>query len=341
MGATRSGRITTLAIVDQAGTTGFVRFDTDGNRVATMPESHSLYDLYVDPTSERLYATGPKVDGPQNAEWDAYAFDSDGGGETLIDSCQQLECSVKVLAANSQGDRVVLHSTPVSGVESAIEAVVTPSDGSAWFVAAPFQVSGAALDPDRNVILVGTSAGGTFNGETLPAGPTIMKFAPDGTLLWIQQVSGTGSLESVGISAIGTVVALGALDSGGSIGGTSLSSGLMLVVVEADGSLRWAKNVPGAERAQKWLAVDPEGKAAVMVRTDCGFDVTFHNLAGDFLWSRSFTGKDCSTDWLLGKALAFSGHDLVLGGDYSGSVDFGTGTTSTSSGTSFLLKLSP
>jgi hypothetical protein len=78
-----------------------------------------------------------------------------------------------------------------------------------------------------------------------------------------------------------------------------------------------------------------------MARTDCGVDVHFYNLAGDFLWTRTFAVEDCANDLLLGEGFAFSGHDLVLGGSYSGTVDFGTGTKSTSPGTWFLLKLSP
>jgi hypothetical protein len=341
VGAQLSGPITTLQLTPDGNNSEFVRFDTDGKLQWTQTDTHDFEHLYVEPNAGRLFAMGPDHAGP-DAPSNAWALNPDGTGEHEIAEAGGLGCSAWVAAADAQGDRTLGDYCPTSGTSDRTTMEIRPSDGASWSINSEdgVLVQGATFDPDRNVVLIGkASRATTLQGHAVVAGMLIAKLSRDGNVQWVQQLPGDGTFWAVGTSAKGTVVVLGVLNQASTWGAQSIG-GVTLLTAEADGTPRWARAIQGIGDDAMQLVVDPAGQAAIAIYTAChGFTVFKYNLAGDFLWQRSFAPKECDDNHAAGFAgLAIVGNDVVVAGDYSGTVDFGTGEQS--SGGGFLLKLS-
>jgi uncharacterized delta-60 repeat protein len=173
-------------------------------------------------------------------------------------------------------------------------------------------VRDVATAPDGSVYVAGATLG--IGGDAL-----LLKFAPDGTLLW-QQTWGTGSFESaeaVAVGADGSVYlagstrepASGALD-------------LFIVKFASDGTLLWQKTwgtLDGSEEGQG-VAVGPDGSIYVSGYTprpdvNFGFDMSLLKLdpAGNLVWQRTYAAGE-GVDSRGGVALAPDGSVYVAGG---------------------------
>ena len=211
-----------------------------------------------------------------------------------------------------------------------------------------FYMTRAALDPQGNVIVAGITRGVyTINGLTFgSAGRNsvlVLKFTAQGSLIWAHEMGPTGGSADpadIGISATGTVVVAGTFSGVAHWAGGSYDSAVstsFIFTLESTGKSRWFRQPTQFDAGTLRLALDPSGRAFVAGRaSDCGkgIHVDEINLAGDNLGSK---GIACGANLEL-KSAAAIGHDLLLGGGNTGAVDFGNGTTASTSG-GFLLRM--
>jgi hypothetical protein len=338
MGAQLSGPITVLLDTGDVTSAEIVRYDSDGKQLWSQTDAHALLGLWVEPNAGMLYASGPDRD-EASAPSNAYVLNPDGSGERELAQGGGLDCGAGA-SGDAQGDLIIGHTCPYSELVE-----VTPADGATWSISSDdgIMVERIAFDADRNVVLAGkASRATTLRGQPIAAGLLIAKLSRDGHVQWVQQLSGDGYFDAVGTSAKGTVVVLASLNQSVSWGSQSIAPGVVLLTAEANGTPRWARALAGEVDGSKTLAVDPEGQVAIATTDSCqGATVLKYNLAGDFLWKRRFSPKECdSSHYLELNGLAIVGHDVVLGGNFQGTVDFGSGAQSSAGNQGFLMKLS-
>jgi uncharacterized delta-60 repeat protein len=176
------------------------------------------------------------------------------------------------------------------------------------------QAYSVAVDNRDNVV----AAGFTFNSGT-SRDFTVAKFAPDGTLLWQQNVNGTanGNEEalSVAVDTLGNVVAAGFT--------TNADSGEDFTVVKfaPDGALLWQRTANGtANRGDEaWsVAADTLGNvvaAGYTTNADTGQDFAVAKFAADgtLLWQRTRNGTADGLDWAFRVAVDTLGNVVAAG----------------------------
>jgi outer membrane protein assembly factor BamB len=207
-----------------------------------------------------------------------------------------------------------------------------------------------AFDPESDLVVTGT-ARYTFNfGGRSWASGSVVVFKLDantGDFIWGQELANfKGTIGAMGISAKGTILLSGVFQGAFSWGNAALSSSTdssagFLLAIESSGEFRWAKQLP--MDSAPMIAVDPAGQV-VVANNEFGSCTTAHiakyDLAGDFLWERRIAPVPCSGGVKL-SGVALSGHNPVLWGNYSGTVDFGKGPPATGSQSGFLIDLAP
>ena len=152
------------------------------------------------------------------------------------------------------------------------------------------EASDVAVAPDGSVYVSGSTLG--TGGDAL-----LLKFSPDGNLLWQRSWGGTANDrgESVAIGSDGSIYMVG--------GSTSFGSGdsdIFVVKFSPDGSLVWQKHW-GSEQYEEGqgVAIAPDGSLYVAgVATRPGgageFDVALLKLdaAGNLIWQRAYSAGE-------------------------------------------------
>jgi hypothetical protein len=233
-------------------------------------------------------------------------------------------------------------------------------------------VSSIAVDSTGTV-----AVGGSFSGELVfgsqryptsqPFSPYLAAFAASGRFAWFKGFSeANGYVTSVDVSARGTVVATGILAAGNAIqwGTTRLQAGDayqtgFLLVAEANAAPRWVKDVGYMD--QPVLAVEPAGSVVVAGLSRSWVDpanpgvdplnnprlfASRYNLAGDFLWTRTYRRGEGPPDLFAEEVVDVAAFgdgtgSAVLTGQFSHPEDFGIGLRTPALTDVFLLRLAP
>ncbi|BDG09999.1 hypothetical protein [Anaeromyxobacter paludicola] len=292
--------------------------------------------------------------GPQGVSQIA-RFGLDGRFASVVDRCG-LDCERHVLAVSARGDVVVAMSgafqleTDLIRADGARLPLFANSLGAITGPLADMGCWAAAFGPDGNPVCGGITANGAavmpgLVGQATFAGhPAVAKLDLAGRVLWRQALGVTGLVTGLGTSALGTVVAAGAFTGKARFGTDDLdrSGGAFagfLATIEANGAPRWARQLddPALE-----LAVDPAGRAAVCTEaahwpggTPAGASATlrYYDLAGALHWTRPLPPR-------LG-GLAIRAGDVLMGGTWLGSFDFGAGLATSSGDDAYLLDVAP
>ncbi len=254
-------------------------------------------------------------------------------------------------AADGTGRALAVHGSQVDPRSPAVEALEQfQADGSSGYSAPGLRgAAGFRVDAQGNALVFGYATGGepAIAGEPRSAfhGNWLVKLDPAGHFLWGVDV-GQATVEAVGASAAGTVVAAGTVRGPPLVWGTdTVGTGGdgVLAVAEADGRPRFARALPAMHGPR--LGVDPEGRAALAgpAPGQCpGMVVRKWGLDGNQLWERRFPpGGGCIAAAPLAVTVA-SDHSVVVGGVFSGTADFGEGPVAADgAGDGFVLDLAP
>jgi hypothetical protein len=209
-----------------------------------------------------------------------------------------------------------------------------------------------AVDPSDSVYVAGNFYDtSTFLGQSLTVnGVTdifVMKFSSVGALQWIKGFGGAGIDRVGGIAAWGAGVTVGGdFEQSIQFGSTTLtsagSSDAYLLSLDASGNVKWAKRYGGAGAdqihgvavnivdasnyavGQFWNGVDfGTGTLTSAGRADAF--AMMASSAGATAWANRYggTGDDVAVD------VGFTTNGPIVGGYFSNSVDFGSGTAST------------
>lgn len=238
---------------------------------------------------------------------------------------------------------------------------------------------GIAVDGQDNVVGVGlfsetmAVAGTNFTSK----GGTdayVVKLSSTGGVLWARQFGGTtlagpGAPRptdfAVGVStdASSNIFVVGqfqgAVDFGGRMLQSTNATAIFILKLDPDGGVVWAQKIDGGPFGTEGRfdgAIAVRGDSVVVVGSffrpmtvgaitqdsmgafDDVFVVKFSSVDGQPVWVKRFGGT--SNDFGYGVAID-SAENIVVVGNYSGTVDFGGGPRSSTEGKSFLLKLTP
>jgi hypothetical protein len=217
-------------------------------------------------------------------------------------------------------------------------------------------VEGIAVDLQGNVVITGFFYGGNidFGGGTLvnAGGVDIFaaKFDTDGTHLWSDNYGDADDQSggSVAIDGSGNVMVAGGFDGTVNFGGQALvSSGnkdVFLAKFDPSGNHLWSDSF-GDSEWQRVGGVVADGSESVYLAGSFrgaidfgggaltsagGFDiyVAKFNASGDHVWSQRFGDSGTSMEYAACVAADHSG-DVVIAGNFSGTVDFGGGALTT------------
>jgi hypothetical protein len=355
-------------LVVASGTTGSApgKLDPDGNTLWWRPVTEGLWlsGLSVAPADGELLAWGVRNgDGIDLGGAVALRFDAEGASSIELGHCES-GCGVGPFFADPEGNVV---SRLGSDEESRIR--YARADGQSWSASSqndpagaqlPFELSKLALSPTGDILVGAVTEGtGTAWGRSFGAKDgsnlAVLALSPDQTLRWAHELPVTrGTLLRLGAGADGTVVGLGWVsgeltwqDTRVVTSGSGEPQGV-LFSFGADGTPRWVRALPPSFALTRGaLAVSPSGNIAVAgtvwlddKHTCAALNVAELDAAGELLWSRVFTPSRCPGS-VMHAGLAYAGEDLVLGGQGSGAVDFGTGVQGTADGQpwGFVLKL--
>ena len=171
-----------------------------------------------------------------------------------------------------------------------------------------------AVDHEGNVLAAGvisnTGTGGDF---------AVVKFAPDGTLLWQQTLNGTAnaadSANSVAVDHEGNVLAAGVISN------TGTGSDFTVVKFAGDGTLLWQQTLTGPSNAAdsaNSVVVDHEGNvfaAGTKGNQRTSGDFTVAKFAGDgtLLWQQALDGTLHFTDEATSVVVDHEGNVLAVG----------------------------
>ena len=238
------------------------------------------------------------------------------------------------LAVNARGDAVY---RSWNSADTTISNVVRVSaDGSPVWTRSSRGLAGVGIDADGNVVAGAfTTQADPIFGQTFASdGPVVAKLASaDGSVLWAKRVAaGTqGDIRGLGVDASGAIVVGGRIGGAFHFGGHHFdtagnAASALMFVFEADGKERVARALPDA--SEVLVAVDPSGRASFAGRqSDTTATVVMYDLAGTGLGSSNLqaTGAGAALDV---RSIAISvDHNTVVGGNFTGTVDFGTGPT--------------
>ena len=149
---------------------------------------------------------------------------------------------------------------------------------------------------------------------------TVVKFAPDGTLLWQQTLDITANTSdelatSVAVDTEGNVFAAGYSSTLGSF------SDFVVAKFDGDGALLWLRTINGTANGSDnaaSVAVDTEGNVLVaggMTNTDTSSDFMVAKFDGDgtLLWLRTINGTANGGDRALAIAVDLDGNAVAAG----------------------------
>jgi hypothetical protein len=305
----------------------------------------SLSGLSVAPTTGKLYTWGWRYDesGPGGAI--AYGFDASGTQPRVIGQCGD-ECGLGPYFEDAAGNRLESHRTSNgSGV------YYSRPDGTGWSLQhwasfpsqspTPFSYAEAVFDSEGQVLVAASLEGkATFQGRTFGAegqiALVVLKFSSQGQLRWAREFPVThGRLAQLGVSSSGRVVVqgefLGSLTWPGGVLTASKTGDGFLMSLDADGKSEWIQLLPPNPYHRYMLAVAPSGRSAVISeRMDPTtphrtlMHARVYDPEGNVRWSQTWPSAE-SSGRVSFRGVAWSGQELVLGGNFNGTVDFGTG----------------
>jgi len=253
--------------------------------------------------------------------------------------------SLTILPVGSVHALSLLSQATWGGADSEVaEGVATASDGSAYLggrtrsfmvhhgsiFLVKFASDGTTLDWQRvwegpstfiddvaTDITAGPDGSVYVTGSTLGVGgdAILLKFDPDGTLVWQRSWGGSAfeEGEAVAVAADGSVYVVGGTSSFG-----SGSSNLFVLKFAADGTLVWQKI--RADVSGDAVAVGPDGSlyvagSALRPGTVSDFDLVVLKLApdGSLVWQREYAAGNV-VDARGGMKVAIDGSVYVVGG---------------------------
>lgn len=198
----------------------------------------------------------------------------------------------------------------------------------------------------------GLDFGGGFVAGTTSPDPFVMALGPDGSFRWVRRYSavsprtGSGAGFGVAVGSDGGVVATGYFQGAPTFGGDVLASAgnfdLFVVSLTAAGAQRWSKRV-GAASADWAQAVTLDASNNVyitgyyqgsvdfgggLVTAPSGTDgfVASYTSTGSYRWARRMGGATGVFGNATGYGLSIDpAGNVIVGGSFSGNVDFGGG----------------
>jgi len=247
------------------------------------------------------------------------------------------------LAVNAGGDAVF--RSWASTDSSTTTVVRVSADGSQVWTASSRGLTSVGIDDEGNVVAgATTSETDPIFGQTFTTtGPVVAKLASaDGSVMWAKRIAtGTGGdIDALGVDGSGAIVAAGhfggAFDFGGQHFDTAGNASMMFVF-EADGKERVARTLPDTLNFKVLLAVDPSGRASLAGASSATSAwVAMYDLAGAPVNSSNLQ----STGTLAVHSIAVSvDHNTALGGNFTGTVDFGSGPATAQAQQGFVANL--
>jgi hypothetical protein len=225
---------------------------------------------------------------------------------------------------------------------------------------------GVAIDSEANIVVTGNFTGEMDLGEckllnTGTAGMFVAKLNPSGTCLWSEAGSDASgsSGKGVAIDGAGNVLLTGDFVETMNVGGCMLSkmggSGFFVAKLDPSGGCQWSKSTGDAgAQAGKGVAVDAFdnvlvtgsflgslnfGGGSMVSAGDQDVFLVKLGADGSYLWGQRGGGP--SSDAAKGLAADSTGNVLLIG-DFNGTVDFGTGPLMSAGGADiFIAKFGP
>jgi hypothetical protein len=236
------------------------------------------------------------------------------------------------LAVNAKGDAVFRSWNSADVTTTSVVRV--NADGSAVWSKSSRGLAEVGIDADGNAIVSAfTTQTDPIFGQTFPSnGPVVAKLASaDGSVLWAKRVAqGTlGDVQGLGVDASGAIVAAGRIGGAFDFGGEHFDTAgdptsAMMFVYEPDGKERVARTLPDTNAVL--LAVDPSGRASFAGRqNDTTAWVVMYDLAGTKLNSSNLQATGAGAALGVSSIAVGADHNTVLGGNFTGTVDFGSG----------------
>ena len=331
-----------IALGGQGGN-AVAEVDGTGQVLWTQPDRNDFFFATVSPATGELLFSGstPSSSGPGAALLER--FSADGASRSSVATGTDVS-QFGPLASGAPGDVAWVAQVP-----SHSDLVVLHPDGArldvAQSAALPVAFVAVALGDGGELAAVGqVKQPFAAAGQTVGIGPAMLKLDRSGNLLWARPVPLEGTFYAVGTTHLGTVVGLGQFSGSAAWGGRTLSSSSptwAVFVAESDGQPRLFIELPAADASFRWsLAVDPAGQlvAAAVLPSCAGLGVRRYDLAGDLLWTRSFVSSACG---IQPAGIDMLGSSAVLGGSFSGTVDFGKGPVQAGTTDGFLIELGP
>jgi hypothetical protein len=153
----------------------------------------------------------------------------------------------------------------------------------------------------------------------------VAEYAPDHTLLWVQQMGGSGA--SVGGSSIkvdsgGNVYVAGGASAAAHFGSTTLAAGGYVEKLSGNGAIQWAHNLGSGSTSGVGVAVDSSGNVYGLGETtpaNVNYQITKFSSAGTTRWSEAINAQG----QMLTAGFAVDGSgNVYLGGAFTGTVNF-------------------
>jgi predicted outer membrane repeat protein len=233
-----------------------------------------------------------------------------------------------------------------------LSAVVGVSEGSA-------NPTAFVIDASGSVIVAGQTNSATFGTVQLAAGAGfVAKYSPEGVVVWARRVvpTGTGTISALAVDKSGQTFFAGSFTGQFDPGDGPITAvagrDIFLGKYDAEGRYQWLKRYGGAgDDNVAGVGVLPEGDVVftgntathvdfgggVLSGAEAGTSMFLARVspAGLYRWSQGY-----DADNVTSLAIDASGA-LLLGGLYSGNVDFGGGALGQSDGAGFALRLTP
>jgi uncharacterized delta-60 repeat protein len=254
--------------------------------------------LKLDPDGKRLWIQTYSGPGSQNEQ--AMALALDGAGNVLVTG--------ESLGPGTDLDYATVKYAP-DGTEVWARRWNGPAGGDD-------QPAGIAVDANGNALVTGKSAGDAASGLDYAT----VKYAPDGTELWIQRYNGTGDLDDIpkgiAVDAAGNVYVTGE-----SAGGPETELDFATVKYGPGGQELWARRWSGAGNGKDrpcGMAVDAAGNVHVAgesigATTSQDYTTVKYGPDGTELWVRHFNGPEVFGDTPRGIAIDAAGNVYVTG----------------------------
>jgi hypothetical protein len=183
--------------------------------------------------------------------------------------------------------------------------------------------------PGDGVIYDLTTAVGPDGTVITARAGVVTKWTAAGALLWSRTLPG---VQTIGVTALGTVALTGSYDRTLSFAGTTLtatSARVFFAAIEANGAPRFLRDAGAGWRAD--ASVSPSGRLQlVLTESHCAFHVQHWGLDGARRWSRRYAATTCPPPYMVrgaaphDLATATNG-DVIVGGGFDLAIDLGLG----------------